>query len=50
MLYAIDSLSDETLNLGPLALPLWRLYEFPFGIISLIFFFLFTHYSIHIID
>ena len=28
----IDSPLDETLNRGPLALLLWRLYEFPFGI------------------
>ena len=27
-----DSPSDETLNRGPLALLLWRQYEFPFGI------------------
>ena len=43
MLIAIDSLSDETLNLGPLALPFWRLYEFPFGNNSLIFFFFHLH-------
>ena len=29
---SVDSLSDDTLNWGPLALLLWRLYEFPFGI------------------
>ena len=32
MSISADSPSDETLNRGPLALLLWRQYEFPFGI------------------
>ena len=32
MSISVDSPSDETLNRGPLALLLWRQYEFPFGI------------------
>ena len=32
MSISADSLSDETLNRGPLALLLRRQYEFPFGI------------------
>ena len=32
MSISADSPSDETLNRGPLALLLWRQYEYPFGI------------------
>ena len=45
-----DSLSDETLNRGPLALHLWRQYEFPFEI-NIVQFSIFSifQFSIHIL-
>ena len=44
MSISVDSPSDDTLNRGPLALLLWRQYEFPCGIdiVQISFFFIFA--------
>ena len=51
MSISADSPLDETLNRGPLALLLWRQYEFPFGINTVqfsIFHFFFQFFNLMI--
>ena len=46
MSISADSPTDETLNQGPPGTALWRLYEFPLGLISCNFYIHYHLYSI----